>query len=112
MSYTAVCKAFHVAWKTGYGLVRDTGIDLDVIKTALKDYFSNVTDFTEAIPKDKEMQAIDNEMTKFDAANGIDSDSSGITVDEFIDMYQGSGRFLVGCISPKKGGHIVYVNTD
>ena len=30
---------------------------------------------------------MDDELTKFDAANGIDSTASGITVEEFIEMY-------------------------
>ena len=56
---------------------------------------------------------MDDELTKFDAANGIDSTASGITVEKFIEIYKNEGRFLVGCFSPKKkDGHIVYVNTD
>ena len=111
MSYVAVCNAFHVKWKNGYGLVRDTGIDLDQIKNTFGDYFGNVTDFSEELPM--ELQTKDDEMTKFDLANGIDSSSSGITVNEFVDMFQNEGRFLVGCLSPKKKeGHIVYVNAD
>lgn len=114
MSYVEVCKAFHVAWKNGYGLIRDTGIDLDDIKQTFDEYFDSVTDFNEDLPKDAKMQAMDDEMTKFDADNGIDSASSGITVNEFIDMHRGEGLFLVGCITPDhdRDGHIVYVNTN
>lgn len=114
MSYIEVCKAFHVAWKNGYGLIRDTGIDLDDIKQTFDEYFDSVTDFNEDLPKDAKMQAMDDEMTKFDADNGIDSASSGITVNEFIDMHRGEGLFLVGCVTPDhdRDGHIVYVNTN
>ncbi len=82
MSYIDVCKAFHVAWKKGYGLVRDTGIDLEVIKKTFNDYFGNITDFAEEVPD--ELKDMADELTKFDAEHGIDSWSSGITIEEFI----------------------------
>ena len=50
MSYVEVCKAFHVKWKNGLGLVRDTGIELEDIKNTFDDYFSSVVDFTEDVP--------------------------------------------------------------
>ena len=108
MSYIDVCKAFHVAWKKGYGLVRDTGIDLEVIKKTFNDYFGNITDFSEEVPD--ELKDMADELTKFDAEHGIDSWSSGITIEEFIQMFANEGRFLVGCISSKGDGHIAFVN--
>lgn len=82
MSYIDVCKALHVAWKKGYGLVRDTGIDLEDIKKTFNDYFGNVTDFSEEVPD--ELKDMADELTKFDAEHGIDTESSGITIEEFI----------------------------
>ena len=44
-----------------------------------------MTDFSEELPM--ELKTKDDEMTKVDLANGIDSSSSGITVNEFVDMF-------------------------
>ena len=32
MDYDLVCKRFGMSWKKGHGLIRDTGIDLELIK--------------------------------------------------------------------------------
>ena len=50
-----------------------------------------------------------------DAAYGIDDDSAGITLAEFLELYNGQGTFLVGLVgnpdaqnpNARKGGHIV-----
>lgn len=108
MSYIDVCKAFGFSYKKGYGLLRNSGTDLDDIKKVFGDYFGNVADFNEEVPP--ELKDLEDEVTKFDLEHGIDTETSGITVAEFIEMFKGDGRFLVGCVSPKGDGHIVFVN--
>ena len=114
MDYEKVCKTYGVSFKKGYGLIRDTGIELEDIKRKFNSWFdiiedfSDVEDFSDEIPN-----SID--LTAFDIEHGIDSFSSGITLDEFMDMYYGQGIFLVALVgNPKaknknarEGGHIV-----
>jgi len=42
MRYELVCKELGVSWKRGKGLIRDTGIDLDKIKSTFDSYFDIV----------------------------------------------------------------------
>lgn len=108
MSYPQVCKALGVSFKRGFGLIRDTGIDLEDIKARFNDYFGSITDFNEEVPE--ELVGMDDEAARIDAALGIDSSTSGITLEEFIMMFENEGRFLVGLVSPKGDGHIAFVN--
>ena len=108
MSYPQVCKTLGVSYKKGYGLLRDSGIDLEEIKAKFNDYFGQITDFNEEVPE--ELADIANDVTKFELSMDIDSSTSGITLEEFILMFENEGRFLVGLVSPKGDGHIVFVN--
>jgi hypothetical protein len=42
MDYEKVCKRLDVSYKRGWGLIRDTGITLDVIKEKFDEYFDKV----------------------------------------------------------------------
>jgi hypothetical protein len=42
MDYEKVCKRLGVAYKRGWGLIRDTGIKLDNIKDKFDEYFDKV----------------------------------------------------------------------
>jgi hypothetical protein len=114
MDYEKVCKTYGVAFKRGHGLIRDTGIDLKDIKHKFNEWFDIVEDFNELADfSDEYPDSMD--LTAFDIANDIDSFSSGITLDEFMDMYDGHGIFLVALVgnpnaknrNAKNGGHIV-----
>jgi len=109
ISYKAACRELHVAYRDGYGLIRDTGIDLEDIKQVFKPYFGEVIDFGET---DEEIppEQLDSDLDAFDIENGIDPCSSGLTLSDFIEMHQGLGRFLVNLVDPIGDGHIVFVN--
>jgi hypothetical protein len=47
LDYRVVCKKLGVSWKNGKGLIRDSGINLDLIKNKFNNYFDIVEDFTE-----------------------------------------------------------------
>lgn len=119
MSYVDVCRTLGVKWKTGRGLVRDTGIGLDDIKAKFGEYFDQVEDFfddQQFVPDEFR----DTYQAKFaddiDAELGVEN-RSGVTLAEFMDLYSGQGVFLVGLVgnpdaykkSARDGGHIVAV---
>jgi hypothetical protein len=121
MDYRVVCKTLGVSWKHGKGLIRDSGIDLDLIKQKFDSYFDIVEDFADTYEIPQELiddPEFDNSIFfSGDLADG-DFGVSGLTLEEFIDMYKNQGRFLVG-LSPnpnaknetaRSGGHIVMVN--
>lgn len=115
MRYELVCKAFGVSWKRGRGLIRDTGIDLELIKKTFDEYFDHVEDYSEELPPELMDDPAFAQAKFLDAAYGIEDDSSGITLAEFLELYRGQGKFLVGLVgNPKaknanarKGGHII-----
>ena len=117
MKYELVCKAFGVAWKSGKGLVRDTGIWLEDIKRVFGEYFGNVVDFSEDMPAELADDPEFIEMMKMDTELGVSEQTSGITLAEFLDLYEGQGQFLVGLVgnpmaenkvvSNPEDGHIV-----
>lgn len=47
LDYREVCKQLGVAYKNGMGLIRDSGIDLEMIKSKFSDYFDIIEDFAE-----------------------------------------------------------------
>lgn len=121
MKYELVCRQLGVAWKRGHGLIRNSGIDLEWIKTCFNDWFDVVQDFNdngwEEMPDDLRDDPDFEDVQRIDIELGIDSTSSGITLDDFCDMFAGQGTFLVGLVSNPKskspacrqeaGGHIV-----
>lgn len=52
MRYELVCKELGVSWKTGKGLIRDGGVDLELIKKTFDPYFDIVEDYTEELPSE------------------------------------------------------------
>ena len=114
MDYEKVCKQFGMSFKKNYGLIRDTGIDLRDIKSKFDKWFDVVQDFNDNIDfSDEFPDAID--LDAFDYDSEIDTYSSGITLNEFMDMFKGQGVFLVALVGnphavkmqSRKGGHIV-----
>ena len=124
LSYKEVCKKLGVSFKNGYGLIRDNGIDLDVIEEKFSDYFDIVEDYYDNhdfVPDEYVGSKEDASMRKFEELNGINAISK-TTLNDFCDEFAGQGRFLVGLVgNPEaenkavrnhKDGHIVYVNLD
>ncbi len=119
MSYTEVCRRLGVAWKTGLGLIRDSGIELDDIKEKFDEYFDVVQDFIDdqLFVPDEFRDTYQAKMADdIDAELGLES-RSGITLAEFMEVYSGQGVFLVGLTgnptaakrAARDGGHIVAV---
>lgn len=115
MRYELVCKELGVAWKKGKGLVRDTGIDLNKIKETFDPWFDIVEDYSEELPPEMMEDPAFAQARFIDTALDIDEESAGITLAEFLELYRGQGKFLVGLVgNPKaenpnarKGGHII-----
>lgn len=98
MSYIDVCRRLGVAWKTGFGLVRDSGIELDDIKEKFDEYFDVVQDFIDdqRFVPDEFRDTYQAKMADdLDAELGLEN-RSGITLAEFMEVYSGQGVFLVG----------------
>ena len=100
-------------------MIRDTGISLDLIETAFDDYFDIVQDFNDELPEEL-MDDPEFARAQFmDAAMGIEENSTGITLVDFLELYRNQGKFLVGLVSNPKAknptarkegaGHIVCV---
>ena len=88
MDYEKVCKKLGVSFKRNYGLIRDTGINLDIVKTKFNEWFDVVEDFSDNIDLSNEFpNSID--IDSFDDSLEIDSFSSGITLSEFMDLFIG-----------------------
>lgn len=118
LDYREVCRRFKVSYKNGHGLIRDTGIKLDDIEEVFGEYFDIVEDFyknNEFVPDEFKDSWENHDMEVFEIANGLDS-PSGITLNDFIDMFKNQGIFLVSLVrNPAvnnipfgiKDGHIV-----
>jgi hypothetical protein len=114
MPYTEVCKRLGVSWKTGHGLIRNSGIFLESIRDAFSEYFDYVQDVDDI----KSFNA-QNEMLKdlmkdrefnvelMDLDDEIRGDDEELTLERFIDEYEGQGSFLVGLHNLNGEGHIV-----
>lgn len=122
LKYQEVCKRFGYSWKNGYGLIRDTGAPLSEIKSKFNEYFDIVEDFFENyyfVPDEMKGTDAEQELNDFDNDQGIGA-ASGITLNEFVDMFQNQGTFLVSLIGNPKakkeacrdGGHIVCVKCN
>lgn len=116
MRYELVCKELGVSWKRGKGLIRDTGIDLERIKEVFDEYFDVVEDYSEELPPEMMENPAFAQAKFMDAALGIEDNSAGITLAEFLELYAGQGKFLVGLVPnpnaknlacKRDGGHIV-----
>lgn len=115
LRYELVCKELGVSWKRGKGLIRDTGIDLELIKSKFDEYFDKVEDYAEELPPELLDDPAFTRAQVLDAALGVDEETAGITLAEFLELYRGQGTFLVGLEgnpdaknpNARKGGHIV-----
>jgi len=118
LNYKEVCKKFKIKYKNGYGIVRQTGVDIDYIHSIFNEYFDVVEDYYENnmfIPDEMSQEDID-------LIGALDDGSlaSGMTLNDFIDMFEGQGVFLVGLQENLKaksenarhGGHIVCANLN
>ena len=117
LNYKEVCRRFGVSYVIGKGLRRDTGIDLEDIKKTFKDYFGIIQDFSEDIgfvPDEYKDSKENDELIAFDISNDIDN-VSGLSLNDFCEMYLGQGTFLVSLsgdpssldMHVRDGGHIV-----
>lgn len=105
-----------MSWKRGKGLLRDSGIDLELIKEKFDPWFDIVEDYTEELPPELANDPAFTQAAFLDAALGVDDQPTGITLAEFLELYRGAGTFLVGLVpNPhaerascrRPGGHIV-----
>lgn len=91
MKYSAVCAAFGKKCRRGYGLVGPEGIDLEMIKKRFDPFFDIIEDAKETSWENRPPEFED---AKFDPQ--IDQDEDwGLTLEEFCDLYDGTGRYLV-----------------
>jgi len=105
MKYEIVCNKFGFAWKNGYGLIRGGGVSLDDIKRVFAPYFGSVVDMNEELPEDLRDNPEIQDMLAIDAKLGIREDNMGVTLEEFLDQYEGAGSFLVGLVgNPESNG--------
>ena len=115
MRYELVCKELGVSWKRGYGLIRDTGVNLDKIKETFDPWFDVVEDYTEELPPEMMEEPAFAQAKFMDAALGLEEEYTGITLVDFLKLYRGQGTFLVGLVGNphakdpycREGGHIV-----
>ena len=115
MRYELVCKELGVSWKKGHGLIRDTGIDLNKIKETFDPWFDIVEDYTEELPPEMMEEPAFAQAKFMDAALGLEEEYTGITLADFLELYNGQGTFLVGLVGNpraknpqcREGGHIV-----
>lgn len=97
LAYREVCNRLHKTFKKGKGLLRDSGIDLEDVKKVFQPYFDVIEDFYEDntfIPPELEKSKANADMEAFDNDNMIGL-ASGITLNEFVDMFKNQGSFLV-----------------
>lgn len=122
LKYQEVCKRLGYAWKNGHGLIRETGASLDSIKSKFDEYFDIVEDFYDDyyfIPDEMQGTKQAQDLIDFDDKEGI-SPISGITLNEFVDMFKGQGTFLVSLEgnpdakrpAARSGGHVVCVKCN
>lgn len=106
MSYPFVCALFGKKYVPGTGLKGNDGLSLDSIKGKLDKFFDVVQDCRETAYDARPEEFKDME---FDPE--IDGEESlGMTLNEFCDLYAGTGRYLVtltnSAISREINGHV------
>jgi len=106
MSYPFVCRLFGKECASGYGLKGREGITLDSVKSTFDKFFDVVQDCRD-IAYDKRPEEFKD--MEFDPE--IDGEESlMMTLNEFYDLYAGTGRYLVSltnsAISREINGHV------
>ena len=98
LDYRAVCQMLGYAWKNNYGLIRQSGSSMNHINNVFKDYFDVVENFFENftfVPDEFKGTKQAEEIDDFERQHGLKTAGSGITLNEFIDLFAGQGTFLV-----------------
>ena len=114
MPYQTVCRRLGLSWKGGHGLIRNCGVMLESIHDAFGEYFKFVQ-YVEGVKDFDSRNAMLKDLMKdpdFDASlMGLDNDfqdkESTLTLDRFMEEYDGQGDFLVGLYNETGEGHIV-----
>ena len=91
MKYESICEIFGKVCKPGYGLYGVEGIDLEDIKEKFGDCFDIIQAAKETAWEYRPEEFDD---MPFDPLIDIDEDW-GLTLEEFCDLYDGTGRYLV-----------------
>jgi len=114
LPYVDVCKRLNVSFKTGHGLIRDSGIYLEKIKAAFDDYFDVVVDFEEQLPQDMIPNIDYDTASLFDDDEEYDGEkNSEMNLVEWMNINRGTGLYIVGLHSPYSSGgaHLVCAST-
>lgn len=123
LDYREVCYRLGVGYKAGLGLTRKTGIGLRAVEKRFKEYFDIIEDFYENyafVPDEMKGSKEDKEIADWDKELNLNA-VSGITLNDFIQMFKNQGEFLVSLqANPnakredlrKDAGHIVYVRLN
>lgn len=119
MRYELVCKQLGVSWRKGSGLIRSSGITLDVINSRFDEWFDVVQEFSgdyDSMPDDLKNDPEFQDLESLSITMGINNYTTGITLNDFCEMFAKQGIFLVG-LAPnpnsrngycrREGGHIV-----
>lgn len=120
LDYREICKKFGFSYKNGYGMIRQSGVNLTDIKHVFNEYFDIVEDFYDNynfVPDEYKDSIEASQMDFIDSTLDVNA-VTGITLNEFIDMFRNRGTFLVSVTGNPKaknpnartGGHIVCAN--
>lgn len=112
MPYVDVCRKMGVSFKTGHGLIRNTGLYLEMVKSAFDEYFDIVVDFDETLPEG-EIPEIDVDTAALFDEEGDMPVNTEINLSEWMLLNKGSGLYVVGLHNPENAneGHLVCAST-
>lgn len=100
LCYEEVCRRLKLKFKNGYGLVRDSGVELYDIEHVFDEYFDIVEDYydnQDFVPDEFKDSLENTEMDMIDATLGVDAVSND-TLEDFIELNKGQGVFLVSLV--------------
>lgn len=100
LDYREVCKRLKMAYKNGYGLIRDTGVSIQDVKNKFSPYFDVVEDYYENysfVPDEFKNSTYDKQADDIDKELGIDA-VSNTTLNDFINEFENQGIFIVGLV--------------
>lgn len=111
-SYPFVCSLFGKECRPGLGLVGKDGLSLDLVQKRLDGFFDKVQDC-----RDTAWENRPEEFDDFGPDDDVDMDESlGMTLDEFCEIYSGTGRYLVSLtnteisreVNGREYGHLTF----